>query len=289
MNKIGICRSYWLNDWESNVKDYIKKASKLGYDILEVDAGIFLNMSKNERKEIKLLLKQENVELTFCTGLDESNNISSTDKRAREKGIEYLKNVVEVINYMNGEILCGVFYGIWGNPLNTTKEDKQIHLENSINSMKKIIKTAEDFNVICNVEVVNRFEQFMLNTYEEGLDYIKRVDSPNIKILLDTYHMNIEEDSIKEAIIKSGDNMGHLHIGENNRKPPGQGGHIDWDEVVEAVKEVKYDKAIVIESFVQPWGEIGNDIKVWRNLELKASDMDQALKEARTFVQNKFE
>ncbi len=289
MNKIGVCRSYWLNDWESNVKDYVTKVSNLGFNILEVDAGIFLDMTEQERNEIKDLLKKENIELTFTTSLDESNNISSPDKLAREKGVEYLKRIVEVINYMGGKKLGGVYYGIWGTPMNITKEDKKTHLENSIKSMKKVIKSAEDYNVTCNVEVVNRFEQFMLNTCDEGLDYVKRVDSPNIMLLLDTYHMNIEEDSIKEAIIKAGDKLGHLHLGENNRKPPGQGGHMNWEEVIEAINEANYKKALVMECFIQPWGEIGNDIKVWRNLKMKTQDMDKAIKKARIFIQDKLQ
>jgi D-psicose/D-tagatose/L-ribulose 3-epimerase len=70
--------------------------------------------------------------------------------------------------------------------------------------------------------VVNRFEQYLLNTAEEGVAFIKRVGSPNLKLLLDTFYMNIEEDNISKALTLTGDQLGHFHIGETNRKTPGR-------------------------------------------------------------------
>ena len=151
--------------------------------------------------------------------------------------------------------------------------------------MREAIKAAEDTNVTFNMEVVNRFEQFLLNTAEEAVEYVKAVNSPNAKILLDTYHMNIEEDHIGTAIETAGGYLGHVHLGENNRRPPGYG-HIAWDELVGALKKINYTGALVMEPFLMPGGQVGNDIRVWRDMSVNV-DLDLEAKKALQFMRNK--
>ncbi len=98
------------------------------------------------------------------------------------------------------------------------------------------------------------------------MDYVKRVDAQNIGVLLDTYHMNIEEDSFSEAIHMVGDKLYGLHTGDNNRRCPGRG-HIDFDEIFQALADIHYQGRIVSELFVAKGGEVGRDIYVWRDLE----------------------
>ena len=131
--------------------------------------------------------------------------------------------------------------------------------------MRDIVKTAENYGVTYCVEAVNRFEGCVINTAQEALDYVKDIDSPNIGVLLDTYHMNIEECSIGDAIRLVGDKLTSFHTGENNRMAPGRG-HLDWDEIFGALADIHYTGRIVSEPFVMMGGEVGRDIKVWRNL-----------------------
>jgi len=286
VNKIGIYYAYWCKDWDTDFSYYASKVSKLGFEIFEVNADAVMNMSNTARQNLKDLVKKENLEMTFCMGLANEYDISVADQNIRRRGIEYLKRIIEMVSIMSGEKLSGILYAAWNPVLPKGDFDKIAFTERSVKSMKEVIKTAENSGVYCNIEVVNRFEQFILNTCEEAVDYVKMVNSPNIKILLDTYHMNIEEDSIEEAIIKAGNKLGHLHIGENNRKPPGQGGHIPWDEVVSAIKKINYEGNIVMEPFIMPGGEVGRDVKVWRDMSI-GIDFDEKAKEALTFVKEK--
>ncbi|MGD2165131.1 MAG: sugar phosphate isomerase/epimerase family protein, partial [Anaerolineae bacterium] len=132
------------------------------------------------------------------------------------------------------------------------------------------------------VEVVNRFEQFLLNTCEEALAYVEAVESPNLKIMLDTFHMNIEEDLIGEAIQRAGSALGHVHVGENNRMPPGYG-HIPWGEVGNALRTIDYQGYVVMEPFVVPGGDVGRDIKVFRDMSV-GLDLDAEARKALMFI-----
>ncbi len=200
----------------------------------------------------------------------------------RQKGIEYLQQMARAVGEMGGGKIGGIIYSSWPATLPPGETDKRPYLDRSIASMKAAVKAAEDNNVLFNVEVVNRFEQFLLNSCDEALAYIAAVGSPNVKMLLDTYHMNIEEDFVADALLRAGDKLGHFHIGENNRMPPGYG-HIPWTEIGAALRKINYTGDVVMEPFVLPGGQVGSDIKVYRDLSL-GLDLDDEARKALWFM-----
>jgi D-psicose/D-tagatose/L-ribulose 3-epimerase len=130
--------------------------------------------------------------------------------------------------------------------------------------------------------VVNRFEQYLLNTSAEAVAYVKDVGSPNAKVMLDTFHINIEENYFSEAIMTAGEHLGHFHIGETNRMPPGYG-RIPWTEVGSALRKINYKGNVVMEPFLMPGGEVGRDIKVFRDLSV-GLDLDEEAGKALQFT-----
>ena len=264
MNKFGIFMNFWEKNWDADHKKYIKKASDIGFDVLEFQAQPLLEMSKDHMKDLASLADDCGIELTYSLGLDRNYDVSSLDEKVRLGGVDYLKRIVECIGFMGGTLLSGVSYAGWGTPDNFLG-DKRPYRENSIKSMREIIKTAEDCGVTYCVEAVNRFETCLINTGAEALAYVAEIDSPNIGVLLDTYHMNIEENNIGDAIRLVGDKLTSFHTGENNRTAPGRG-HLDWDEIFGALADINYKGRIVSEPFVMQGGEVGRDIHVYRDL-----------------------
>jgi D-psicose/D-tagatose/L-ribulose 3-epimerase len=94
--------------------------------------------------------------------------------------------------------------------------------------------------------------------------------------------MNIEEDFVGDAIRQAGDKLGHLHIGENNRMPPGFG-HIPWTELSAALRQINYTGYVVMEPFLMPGGAVGRDIKVFRDLSI-GHDLDKEARNALLFI-----
>jgi len=283
MNKIGIYFGYWTKDWIVDFSKYAKKAYDLGFDIIEYDLGAIMESPKEYQDKLQKTIEKLNIDITFCIGLSEEYDISSGNSRIRSKGIEFLKKAIKETNRLGGNQLSGIIYGAWGASLNPGEKDKVSYLERSADSFKELVKVAEKFEVNLNLEVANRFEQFMLNTSEEAKEFIKMVNSNRLKIHLDTFHMNIEEDSFSEAIKLAGDDLGHFHIGENNRKLPGQG-HLPWEEIMGALKEINYQGAIVMEPFLLAGGDIAQDVKVWRDLDIE--NKDEEAKKAKEYLIN---
>ena len=123
---------------------------------------------------------------------------------------------------------------------------------------------AADHGVTICVEPLNRFETSFLNLASQAIEVVDRVDSKNCGLLLDTFHMNIEERSIGDAIRAAGPRMRHLHTCENDRGAPGSG-HVPWDEVAKACGEIGYKGPMVIESFTSKVKSIARAAAIWRS------------------------
>ncbi len=264
MNKLGIFMNFWEKNWDADHKKYIEKAAKIGFDVLEFQAQPLLEMSDDHIRELRKCADDAGIELTYSLGLDPNYDVSSLDEAKRLGGVKYLQNIIRKMHVGGGTLLSGVSYAGWGCP-NVVMDDKRPYWEQSLKSMKEIVKVAEECGVTYCVEAVNRFETCLINTAAEALEYVAQVDSPNIGVLLDTYHMNIEENNIGDAIRLVGNKLTSFHTGENNRTAPGRG-HLDWDEIFGALADINYKGRIVSEPFVMQGGEVGRDIHVFRDL-----------------------
>jgi D-psicose/D-tagatose/L-ribulose 3-epimerase len=283
MNPIGIHFGYWTQSWSSDPIQFVKRAEKCGFDVLEINAPKVTRMSNQERDMLKDAAEKAGLSLTYSIGLKDDMDLAAADAATRKKGIAFLQDVSRAMKYLGGTIMAGINYSSWPRKL-APDEDKRVLTDRAIEGVREAIKTAEDCGVIFCIEVVNRFEQFMMNTAAEGISFAERVDSPNCKLLLDTFHMNIEEDSLRGCLIEAGNWLGHFHLGEPNRRPPGRG-RMPWPEIFGALSEINYQGAVVMEPFLVPGGEVGRDISVFRDL-LGSDDLDDEASRSVQFVRS---
>nr|WP_122012890.1 sugar phosphate isomerase/epimerase family protein [Maliibacterium massiliense] len=269
MNKIGLNAIYWRGTGiENDLYEMMRRTALCDVDIYEVRASYVQDFTNQQCDDFRKALADIGLGLIFTGGLNAAQNIASDDENVRRNGVEYSKRLVEKMRRCGGRIWSGINYGQGqGKPDHVTDwAEKQRMVDVSVRSMREIMKTAEDEGLVYAFEVVNRFEQFLFNTAKEAVAYCEMVDSPNAQLLIDTFHMNIEEDSITEAIeyAHAKGRMAHFHVGESNRRVPGIGkGHIDWPSIFATLKKVGYQGAISIEPLVLMSTP---DCFVWRDL-----------------------
>ena len=280
--KVGIFYAYWVHNWDADFHPFVEKAGDLGFDVLEVNAGTVAHMTAEARSSLKAHAEDRGLDLSYVVGLQHQYDVSSENESVRKNGIRFLKTIAEAVGEMGGGPVGGIIYGAWPDTLPDADVDRRPYVERSVASMKEAIKSAEDNNVTFNMEAVNRFEHFIMNTCEEAIDYVKAVGSTHAKVMLDTFHVNIEEDFFGEAILQAGDLLGHFHIGENNRMPPGYG-HTPWTEIGAALRKINYQGYVVMEPFMMPGGEVGRDIKVFRDLGI-GMNLDEEARKALQFT-----
>ena len=287
MGRIGIVHNYFGTDFTATPDEYcarIKRAANIGFDLFTVQQDVPFLFTKDEQQKLLHTAQEANVKLNYSGGFAPTQDICSDDSKKQEAGIQHIKNLaIKLSQIQENPEFAGAITGVFRDSLKD--REKERCWENCVKCMREGIKAAEDHNVIISFEVLNRFEHFLINTSAEAVQFVDDVGSPNLKILLDTYHMNIEEDQLGEAIIKAGDKLGLFHIGENNRRPPGNG-HIPWDEVVNALKQIDYQGDTVMEPVVLNGGVTGQVLAIWRDL-TGGEDLDVAARKGLDFYKGK--
>ena len=286
--KYGIYYAYWEQEWSADYLKYIEKVAKLGFDILEIGAAPLADYSEKKIKDIDKCAKENGITLTVGYGPTFEHNVGSSDKTIRTGALDWYKKTFEAMAVMDAHLIGGALYSYW--PMDFSKADKSVDLKNSVDGVRMLADLAKNYDIVLGMEVLNRFENHILNTAKEGVDFVKKVDMDNVKVMLDTFHMNIEEESIAAAIRTAGKLLGHFHTGECNRMVPGKG-RMPWREIGEALRDIHYDGAVVMEPFVKMGGQVGKDIKVWRDISNNASenDLDIDAKKALEFQKYMFE
>ncbi|MGO5052065.1 D-psicose 3-epimerase [Lachnospiraceae bacterium LCP25S3_G4] len=282
--KFGTGYAYWGTEWEC---DYIKvtnKVADIGFDILEIGADHLYQMSDEEILELKKIGNQRGIAFTTNSGPSKEHDFASENPEVRKKGMEYFVKVLQNMKKLGSKSLVGAIYSFW--PTDFVNTDKEQAWKRSIACLQELSKTAEELEIECALEVLNRNETYILTDCKEAMEYVEKVGSKNINILLDTYHMNIEEDNMYDAIRMAGNLLGHLHVGECNRKLPGMNNSIDWPQIGQALRDIRYEKAVVMEPFLLSGGQVGHDIRVWRDLSNNADGdmMDQYISDSLVYL-----
>lgn len=276
MRKIGIEIFYWIDNWGDDQISYFQKAKDCGFDSVEISfvSGPEIIDVPRMRAELERL----DLDVFCSTGLSAATDITSEDHTIREAGIAYLRQCLETAQALGSPIVGGVTYAPWLEFPDA--ENLQPYRDRSAAALREVAKIASDLGVTLTVEVLNRFETFMFNTAHDGLAFLQQIDNPAVKLQLDTYHMNMEEDNLAAAIRLAGDSLGHFHCAASNRKLPGQG-HIQWAEIKQALDDIGYQGHMIIETFPNPDVETGRTVNTWRSL---VQDFDSEVVESLSFL-----
>jgi len=289
--KFGTLYSYWNREWDCDLDRYIAIAAKvkrIGFDALEISADHISKMSGRELNRLNDVRKSLGLVITANSGPSKEHDLASGDPAVRRNGITYFKTILEKMRLLESEVLIGAIYSFW--PSDFAVIDKAAAWDRSIECLQEIGETAEERGIEISLEVLNRNETYILTSCAEALEYCHRVGRKSVKILLDTYHMNIEEDNIGDAIRLAGGMLGHLHVGECNRKLPGMNNSLDWVAIGRALGDIGYQKSVVMEPFLLSGGPVGNSIRVWRDLSDGADEatMDRYISDSLAFLKRTF-
>lgn len=284
--KIGTHYAYWDRTWKADYIALCHRAKSCGLDVLEVGAGDLLTMSDAELEKLRDTAKELGLEISANLGPPKDRDISSADPAVREAGVEFLCGILRQMKKLDCKILIGALYNHW--PYDFVDIDKPALWARAVEGMKKVGDVADELGLTIALEILNRFESCILNTVEEGLRFCANVDRKSVRLLLDTFHMNIEEDNIGDAFRAAGDMVAHVHVGEANRKLPGTGRNMPWGEIAQALSDINYHGMVVMEPFILNGGEVGDSIKVWRDLSGGADGarLDEMMTESVKFLRS---
>jgi len=288
--KYGIYFAYWTHEWYADYLHFMDKLADMGFDVMEVSCAAFANTYTKDEQLVALRerAKERGLLMTSGYGPTKSQNLSSADSAVVRSAKDFFIETFRKLELMDIHFMGGGLYSYW--PVDYSRPvDKPGDWKRAVTNVREVAKHAEQRGIVLGMEVLNRYEGYLINTCRECLEFISDVNMPNVQVMLDTFHMNIEEDNMGEAIRLAGGKLAHLHLGEQNRLVPGKGS-LPWNEIGCALRDIGYDKAVVMEPFVMQGGTIGSEIRVWRDLvrDTSVEALDRDAKGALEFVRHVF-
>jgi D-psicose/D-tagatose/L-ribulose 3-epimerase len=261
--RFGINSFLWESPFKTESTKHFKKFKKWGFDSVELPIE---DPSHIDPAKVKVALDKAGIvcgSVCACMGPDRDLR---GNKKQQATGLKYMKALIDQMVILGCPSLIGPVYSSVGRADAYSTEEKKKQWASAVRNLKLLCAYAEKNGVQVCLEPLNRFETDFINTCDQGLKMIKDVKSPALKLHLDTFHMNIEEKNQSKAIRKAGKHLGHFHACGSDRGTPGND-HIDWAPIVKALKAIKYDGDVVIESFTTDVKVIAKAAAIWRKME----------------------
>lgn len=225
----------------------IARAARLGYEGIELH---ITDSDQLDKAAIQNALRDNHISLTSIgTGPSYSQHhifMTHALKEVREEAVRRMKGHIRFGAETGAVVIIGLIKGQRKDCLEPKRYETYFET-----GMETCIREAERLGVTMVFEVIDRFESDWLNTIDEGLALLERFSSNQLKLHLDTFHMNIEEGNLRDAIRRAGKQIGHIHVADSDRWYPGHA-HYDFRETFDALQEVGYEGAVALESFLYP-------------------------------------
>lgn len=274
--KFGMNLLLWSGELSDDLMPVLESLKSMGYDGVEVPLFNYdLDYAAWGKKLDDLGLAR-----TAVTVRNADDNPISPDAAVRAAGVEGNKKALDCCAAVGATIMVGPYHSALGEFTGAGPTEDE--WKYGVDSMQKVAEHAASVGVDLGVECLNRFETYLLNTHSDSARFAREVNNPACGVMYDTFHANIEEKSISQAIKDCSDVLKHVHISENDRSTPGTG-NVLWDENFDTLKEVNYDGWMMIEAFGLALPELVAATKIWRRMyqseEQLASDGLKFMKE----------
>jgi len=260
--KFGVSTWLWTSPFTTESIALFPKIKLMGFDAVEIPIEY---PEKIDAKKVKAALEANELEPIVCGAFGPSRDLTNDDPAVHENCFQYIRQGLDLCNEWDATFLAGPMYSAVGKARMLSPELRKIEWERAVTNLHKVCKMAQDRKLEIALEPLNRFESDMVNTAEDVLRLIKDINHPAAKVLLDGFHMAIEERNIEHAISSVGDKLIHVQVSENYRGTPGTG-QTPWDAFKKGLKNINYKGVISIESFTPDIKELAGAVCIWKTL-----------------------
>lgn len=265
MNPVGLISMQYARPFTAEHFPLFAKMRDHGYDFVEL---LVPEVGELDIAEAKKALDDAGLGVVLAARVNLQRNLSSDETEAHRAGIDYLKYTVDCAAGLGATIVGGPLTGnplvFAGRPPQPVDEAERLaRKDRCVRGLKEAGDYAAKAGVLLAVEPLNRFESDVLCTTQQAMELLDAVDHPAVKLMLDTFHMHMEESSLGEAIRLGGDRLVHFQANENHRGFPGTG-QTDWVEVCRALHDVGYNGPISLEPFRRTDDRFGVPFAQWR-------------------------
>lgn len=268
----------WVSPFTTELaQELFAKIAQMGFDVVEiaVDDPALIDV-----KEVRAALKANGLKASVCGAFGTTRDLTNADAAIQQNGIDYIGSCLDICNELGAGFLGGPMYAAVGKARMLPAAERKKEWDLAVKNLQKVCRMAEARDLKIALEPLNRFESDLVNTAEDVVRLVDAIDHPAAQIMLDSFHMNIEEKNIVEAIKCAGDRLIHLQVAENYRGAPGSG-QTDWASYRKGLEQIKYEGIITIESFTTDNVELAAAVCFWNP---KAESQDAFATEGLQFL-----
>jgi D-psicose/D-tagatose/L-ribulose 3-epimerase len=276
MNPIGVNAWVWVSPpTDESIAELAPRVKAMGFDLFELGLE---NPGDWDPERMADVFAANDLGTAVCAAMGPGRDL--TDPDAVVSTQEYLRTCIDAVKALGGEVVAGPIYTPVGKTWQMDATERAATLDRLVEGLRPLVDYAAERGVRLGIEPLNRFETSFINTAEQVMEVVDRLGSPAAGVMLDTFHMNIEEKDQAAAIRLVGDKLVHFHACGSDRGTPGAD-HIAWDAITAALRETGYDGAAVIESFTPDNQTIARAAAIWRPL---AASQDALAEEGLAFL-----
>ncbi len=265
-NPIGIISMQYIRPFTNAALPYLKKTKQLGFDFIELlvpEPDDDLNPA-----EVRRICEGEGLDIVLAARVNLQRSIASEDAANRQGGLDYLKFCIDAADQVGARIIGGPLYGeplVFAGrpPFSWTADQIETRAKRTIDGLAQVAPIAASAGKVFGLEPLNRFETDIVNTTSQAIRIVDAVGSAGLGVMLDTFHMNMEERSIPDAIRATGGRLVHFQANENHRGFPGTG-NMDWTAIARALHQAGYQGPVSLEPFRREDDRIALPIAHWR-------------------------
>lgn len=255
----------------------LKDVKSWGFDGVELP---MFALDGSPWKDLSTALDDIGLGRTVVAVLPGDTNLIGENAAERQAALDFLKGCVDKSVELGAETVAGPIYSPVGRLVGRGPTDQE--KDWAVEGLKAAAKHAEGSGVALSVEPLNRFETYFLNAEADAVELMKRIDSKAVGILYDTFHANIEEKAVADAIKTGGKRINHVHISANDRATPGED-HVHWADTFATLKSIGYDGWLTIEAFGAWLPELTGATCIWRKM---APSEEHVARNGLAFIRN---
>lgn len=258
--KFGVSTWLWTSPFTTASIDVLfPKIASMGFDVVEIAVE---DPALIDIKRVKEGLKRYNLKAGICGAFGPSRDLTHEDKSVHQNCLSYIEACFDICRELDVPFFGGPMYSAVGKARMLPPDLRKAEWEMAVKNLRIACAMASERGLQIALEPLNRFESDLVNTTEDVRRLVRDIDHPAAKIMLDGFHMNIEERDVEQAIISAGSDLVHLQVAENYRGTPGTG-QTRWDAYKRGLEAIAYNGTVTIESFTPDNKELAGAVCFW--------------------------
>jgi D-psicose/D-tagatose/L-ribulose 3-epimerase len=250
----------WTSPFSSEQGDLLRGIARLGFDAVELPIE---DPDLVDPAKIRPILEETGLTPYLCGAFGPGRDLTNPDAAVRANTRAYLSRLMDLAEGLGVPFIAGPMYAQVGKARQLAPEERQREWDLAASELRTVASEAGNRGLKLAIEAINRFESDLVNTTADTIRLIRAIDHPAAKAMIDTFHMTIEEADIGAAIRQAGDDLIHVQVSENHRGVTGTG-LTPWQDFREALGDIGYRGAVVIESFTPDNRDLAGAVCIWK-------------------------